>query len=189
MRKDTWNHNGWDPWEQDTYQTGKTRPPKSHDGLIAVLLVLVILLCGIVSVLSLLNIRLFRQLSIQSKENQNMLSFHTAETTASTEDTTRICAPGQPFLGIEGESISSFYQMYYHLPAGLYITEVTEGSNAEKVGLRSGDVLISIDNTHIPDNDTLASILNAHQVGDTVQAVIYRGGRQYRVALTIDEAR
>ena len=49
-----------DPWEQDYYQTGSTRPPKNNRGLIAVLLVVIIFLGGIVSALSLLNIRLFR---------------------------------------------------------------------------------------------------------------------------------
>ena len=96
---------------------------------------------------------------------------------------------GRPSLGIAGESISSFYQMYYHLPAGLYITQVLDGSSAEAVGLQAGDVLISIDNTRISGSDTLKTILYSHEVGDTVQAVIYRGGRKYQVELTIDEAR
>ena len=45
------SNNEREPWDQGLYETGPTRPPKSHRGLIAVLLVLVILLSGIISVL------------------------------------------------------------------------------------------------------------------------------------------
>ena len=43
------NHN--EPWDPGIYGTGRTRPPKNHGGLIAVLLVIVIFLGGLVSVL------------------------------------------------------------------------------------------------------------------------------------------
>ena len=33
----------WETWDQPTYRTGGTQPPKSHGGIIAVLLVLLIL--------------------------------------------------------------------------------------------------------------------------------------------------
>ena len=46
-------------WDQNSYQTGSTRPPKSYRGLITVLLVIIIFLGGIISALSLLNIKLF----------------------------------------------------------------------------------------------------------------------------------
>ena len=47
-----------EPWDSDRYETGSTQPPKHHRGAIAVLLILVILLVGVITVLSLLNIRL-----------------------------------------------------------------------------------------------------------------------------------
>ena len=57
-----------DAWDDSVYGTGNTSPPKSHSGLIALLLILVIFLSGIVSVLSFMNIKLFQQLSQQQKE-------------------------------------------------------------------------------------------------------------------------
>ena len=54
-----------DSWDEGVYGTGSTMPPKSHEGLIALLLILVIFLSGIISVLSFLNIRLFQQLSLE----------------------------------------------------------------------------------------------------------------------------
>ena len=35
--------------------------------------------------------------------------------------------------------------------------------------------------------DALNNVLYDHQVGDTVTAVIYRGGQQYKVELTLTE--
>ena len=50
------------PWDDGVYGTGPTEPPKSRGGLVALLLILVIFLCGIVTVLGILNVRLFVQL-------------------------------------------------------------------------------------------------------------------------------
>ena len=41
-------HNSIEPWGDWEYGTGRTRPPKSHSGMIAALLILIILLCGVV---------------------------------------------------------------------------------------------------------------------------------------------
>ena len=62
-KRTTEEYDQWLDWDQDTYQTGSTRPPKSHGGLIAFLLGLVIFLSGISTVLGLMNIQLFRQLN------------------------------------------------------------------------------------------------------------------------------
>ena len=67
--------------EQSFYQTGSTRPPKNRGGLVAVLLAAVIILGGIVSVLSLLNIRLFRQVRNNPEENDPYVQFTQGETT------------------------------------------------------------------------------------------------------------
>ena len=48
-----------------TWQTGRTQPPKQNSGLITLLLVLVILLCGISTALSIMNFKLYWQLNVQ----------------------------------------------------------------------------------------------------------------------------
>ena len=60
-----------DSWDDGVFGTGKTEPPKSHSGIIALLLILVIFLSGIVSLLSFMNIKLFHQLSQQNKQMEN----------------------------------------------------------------------------------------------------------------------
>ena len=94
---------------------------------------------------------------------------------------------GRPTLGIEGEALSTFYQHYYRMPAGLYITYVANGSYAEYYGIEEGDLLISIDENRITSMDELNAVLYDHEVGDIVTVTIYRGGRQASVDLTLTE--
>ena len=94
---------------------------------------------------------------------------------------------GRPTLGIQGDTLSNFYQYYYRLPAGLFVTEVDPDSYAAHYGIQEGDILISIDDTRISNMESLNTVLYRHQVGDVVTAVIYRGGQQYKVDLTLTE--
>lgn len=94
---------------------------------------------------------------------------------------------GRPTLGITGESLSIFYQHYYRLPSGLYITHVERGSDSYEKGVTQGDILISLNDTKITTMNELKAILNGMEVGDDLTAVIYRGGQQYSVGLTLTE--
>ena len=95
---------------------------------------------------------------------------------------------GRPTLGISGEAVSSFYQHYYRMPAGLYITQIDSGSDAASRGIIPGDILMSIDNTRIANMDGLNQALYNYNPGDSVTVVIYRQGIQYQVELTLTEA-
>ena len=81
MSENNWNK---EEWEQNIYQTGSTRPPKNNRTVVAVLLVAVIFLGGIVSALSMLNIRLFRQNN--NKDNDPMSFYFLGEATEGTEE-------------------------------------------------------------------------------------------------------
>jgi len=94
---------------------------------------------------------------------------------------------GRPDLGIEGEALSVFYQHYYRLPEGLYVTQVEPGSDAAAKGIERGDILIRINDIPVTTADELSSVLYNCEVGETVTAVIYRGGFQYELQLTIGE--
>ena len=94
---------------------------------------------------------------------------------------------GRPFLGITGESLSLFYQRYYRLPAGLYVTAVAEGSSAAAVGIVPGDILISIDGTSIRTQNELDTALYHYVAGDEMNIVIYRSGYSMQATLTLAE--
>ena len=94
---------------------------------------------------------------------------------------------GRPTLGISGETLSSFYQRYYRLPAGLYITSVQPGSHAYRCGIEPGDLLLQADSTRITSMDDLNAVLYRHEVGDVINVIIYRAGQRASVDLTLTE--
>ena len=96
---------------------------------------------------------------------------------------------GRPTMGISGEPVSTLYQYYYRLPAGMYIKSVTPGSNAASQGLEAGDILISLDGKTVTTDQELATFLYGCEVGDTVKAVIYRNHKRYTITLTVEEAK
>ena len=94
---------------------------------------------------------------------------------------------GRPWLGIKGENFSSFYQRFYRVPAGLYITEVQPGSPAAEAGIVAGDILTRIDGESVSTMEALNNLLYAHQVGDSLSLVIYRAQGQATVTVTLTE--
>ena len=96
---------------------------------------------------------------------------------------------GRPTLGIKGESVSIFYQRYYLMPAGIFITELDPASDAARKGIQTDDILCGINGMRITSMDDLNTVLYGCQVGDTVEVIIYRSGRQYLVDLTLSESK
>lgn len=96
---------------------------------------------------------------------------------------------GRPTLGITGETVPKFDQYYYGIPGGLYITDVAVGSSAARLGVDVGDILISLDGTQILSQSMLEAVVFAHQVGDGLEAVLFRSGMEYRIILTLAEDR
>ena len=96
---------------------------------------------------------------------------------------------GRPTLGISGEEVSAFYQYYYRMPAGLYISTVETESAAALAGIEPGDILIFFGDQRINGPENLEEALYGLEVGDVVNVIIYRSGRQYSVNLTLTEAK
>ena len=96
---------------------------------------------------------------------------------------------GRPTLGLEGETISGVYQHYYRMPRGLYITRVDPASSAAQRGIESGDILLSINDREVATMEEMKAAIFEYEVGQTVQAVIYRSGQRYLVELTLSEAK
>ena len=168
-----------DAREQGTYQTGSTRPPKSHGGVVAFLLGLVIFLCGISTSLGLMNIELTQQLNDQTDSDFCSVAF---SRTADTETyAVAKCSP----LGFTGQAVSQFWQLYNDLPQGVYITYVGNNTEAAAKGVSPGDILLSLDGIQITDMDALTAQLSTHQSGDTVIITIYRSGKHHQYSLTI----
>lgn len=170
----------WATWEQDTYQTGSTQPPKSHGGLIAFLLGLVIFLSGISTALGLMNIRLFRQLNTQPQETNPPVAFAHAEDTQISEANPEAVRFS---LGFAGQTVPEFWNLYQDIPRGVYIMMVEEGSDAHKKGVSAGDVLLCVDGTPVSDAESLTAQLEIFASGELVEVTLCRSGQNLTLEL------
>ncbi|MBQ8236836.1 MAG: trypsin-like peptidase domain-containing protein [Oscillospiraceae bacterium] len=96
---------------------------------------------------------------------------------------------GRPSLGLTGQTVSTFDQYYFRLPAGLYIDAVEADSPAEALGIEAGDVLVRVGDTRISGADDLEAALYSYEVGDTVTIVIVRNGQYYQADVELTEAK
>jgi uncharacterized protein YndB with AHSA1/START domain len=68
---------------------------------------------------------------------------------------------------------------------GLWIDGVLEGMGAHTAGIRHDDVLVRLDDRPITTPQSLAPVLAAHQAGDLLEAIIYRGPQQHRATVEL----
>ena len=94
---------------------------------------------------------------------------------------------GRPDLGITGQTISTFYQVYYRMPAGILITAVDEDSDAAAKGIRRGDILMTLDGVTVSSLDVLEQITYASTVGEELTATVYRDGQEYTLTIIVGE--
>ncbi|MBQ1341530.1 MAG: PDZ domain-containing protein, partial [Erysipelotrichaceae bacterium] len=91
---------------------------------------------------------------------------------------------GRPSIGIKCVSIESRrYMSYYNVSSyGVYVDEVTSQS-AVTAGLRSGDLIIGIDDHEIASYTEMKNYLTEYKAGDMVKLTVLRG--QEKVVLDI----
>ena len=94
---------------------------------------------------------------------------------------------GRPDLGLTGQAISTFYQFYYNMPAGVLITAVDPDSDAAAKGIRRGDILTCLEGVEISSLDHVEQIVYASSVGDVLEAEIYRDGIRFRLTILVGE--
>ena len=175
------------PWEENFYQTGNTRPPKSRRGLISFLLVIIIILGSVVGFLGMMNIRLFRQLDMLYDQSTAPLRFDGEGNSAASAPVVSDESAGASILGLSGYMLSSFDQMVYRLPGGFYIASVS-GDAAAK-GILPGDVLIQLNGVSVTTADALITQVQNCRVGDDVSLVVFRSGEQHLFSVAVEETK
>ncbi|MDR1439729.1 MAG: trypsin-like peptidase domain-containing protein [Clostridiales bacterium] len=81
---------------------------------------------------------------------------------------------GRPYIGITAYSAYTEQMAnQYRMPKGVYVYEIAEGGPAEASGLQSGDIIVKLNGTDIPNFDTLETEKNKLKPGDTVTLQVY----------------
>ena len=83
---------------------------------------------------------------------------------------------GRPALGITVGAIPLAAAEHYGIPAGLYVSAVSPGSDAEAQGVQPGDILVSVDGEQVSEVSQLSEIIDAKEVGGYVTLELYRYG-------------
>ena len=97
---------------------------------------------------------------------------------------------GRVDIGMSFMDVSERAAFVYGMDsAGVYVSEVERGSAAEKIGIRAGDRIVSIDGREITDTEMLQDVFAGYSVGDILTVKVERAGRRAEATLTLEEDR
>ena len=96
----------------------------------------------------------------------------------------------RPWLGANLQAVTPELSREFDLkrPAGAVVTNVTAGSPAERAGLKTGDVIVSVDEQAVDDPNAFNYRFVTHPLGGSVQLGVVRGGRERKVAIALETA-
>lgn len=96
----------------------------------------------------------------------------------------------RPFLGVSYNLISQRAALLNEMPQGALVQQVVEGSAAEEVGIREGDIITEIDGQKINDTDkSIAVVISKKKIGDTIKLKVYRDGETIDLSATLKKAK
>ncbi len=94
-------------------------------------------------------------------------------------------APSRGRLGVSIESLSPQLAEYFGAKdGGVLVSSVTENSSAKKAGLKAGDVITSVNGTHVRDSEALVRELS--KAGGEVTLGLVRDKKETTVKATLE---
>lgn len=92
-----------------------------------------------------------------------------------------------PFLGVVGQTVTPVLAEQENLPVqeGARVVEITPGTEAEKAGVRQGDIIVALDDAKIRSMDDLILTVRRQSVGDEVTLTLWRDGERMTVEMVI----
>lgn len=101
-------------------------------------------------------------------------------------------ASAYPTIGIGMmDFANAYYTPYYSLirnsglESGVIITSVSEGSAADKAGIKPNDIAVAIDGEKVINGAYFRYYLYQHSIGDKIKITVYRDGKTIDLELTL----
>jgi serine protease Do len=93
------------------------------------------------------------------------------------------------YIGISVDPLNKELAEYFGAKEGkgLLVSQIREGSPAEKAGLKVGDVLVNADGTELEREGDLSYIIQEKKKGDKIKIEFYRDKRMRSVEVEIEE--
>ena len=93
----------------------------------------------------------------------------------------------QAYLGITGHDVTGEYTKNYGLPQGIYVTEVVDGSPAQKAGLKQGYIITAVNGRETKTMEQLQEKLSGCRAGEegTITVQVADNGSYQERELTV----
>lgn len=91
----------------------------------------------------------------------------------------------RPMLGVTVQSVTKEQAMIYNLEAGITVTEVQEGSCADKGGVKVGDKITHFNGVAVATGGELNFQKEKYSIGDTVTITVIRDGKSMDLSIVL----
>ncbi len=94
-------------------------------------------------------------------------------------------------LGIRIQSVTPAFAKAFKLPNGMQgalVSQVLKGSEADKAGLKQGDVITAVNGQPIKNAQTLTSYVGIRRVGTPLDLTVYRNGKKMTIHAKIGKS-
>ena len=91
---------------------------------------------------------------------------------------------GVSFLDILDQTTAMRYRVN---DLGTYVYQVNDGSDADKAGLLTGDLVLSIDGKDITSSSQIKTMMNDYKVGDQMKITVLRDNKKETITVTFTE--
>jgi len=78
------------------------------------------------------------------------------------------------YMGISMQEITDQVIQMYHMPQGVFVYDVEEGSAAQAAGIMKQDIIVKFDDRKITSYNSLKSVLQYYKAGDTATVTVMR---------------
>ena len=92
---------------------------------------------------------------------------------------------GRPAIGITVGAIPENAASKYELPEGLYVSAVSDGSDAKAKGIKPGDIITAVNGTPVTATEDVNDIKNQYSVGDELIFSIWRNGETMEITVVL----
>lgn len=92
------------------------------------------------------------------------------------------------FLGVSYVMISKRAAALNELPQGAFVRAISEGSSAQKSGLKTNDIITKIDGENVTEDNNLAVIINKKKVGQEVSLTVFRDNKSIEIKAVLEAA-
>ena len=95
---------------------------------------------------------------------------------------------GRPQIGVVLIYVNEQEANYYNIPsAGLFVSDVSEGSGAATAGIKKGDVILKCNGEAVKSSEEINKIRDKFKAGDTITLTVNRDGSVMDIKVVLTE--